>query len=139
MSDQLVSDRVDVLHRPFQERIAFLVKHALVNLDQDTTVWLCAEGLGFDNGVDEIPLAHPIRAHVVVSIDIPTLHAVGPFHVRVHHRKYRVDVARVKRGVGSAEKSPNVGRCRLVVHVPPNILLLMVRLALNGIVSARPD
>jgi hypothetical protein len=137
--DKSVSDAVDLLHQPVQERTAVFVEHALMNLNQDTPVWLGTEGLGFDNRVDETPLAHPIRSHAIVSIDVPALHAVGPLHVRMHHRKYRVDVPRVESSVGPAEKFPNVGRCRLVVHVPPNLLLLMVRLALNGIVSARPD
>jgi hypothetical protein len=89
-----VSDAVDVLHPPLQERTAVLVEHALVNLNQDTPVWLATEGLGFDKRIDEAPLARPIRSHAIVSIDVAALHAVGPLHVRVLHRKYRFDVAR---------------------------------------------
>src|SRR5918994_2852555 len=115
--NESVSDAVDVLHPPLQERTAVLVEQALVNLNQDTPVWLGTEGLGFDKRVDEAPLARPIRSHALVSIEVPTLHSVGPLHVLVHHRKYRVNVPRVESSVGSAEKFPNVGGCRLVVHV----------------------
>jgi hypothetical protein len=82
MPHESVSDAVDVLHPPVQERTAVLVEHALVNFNQDTPVWLGTEGLGFDNGVDEVPLARPIRADAIVAIDVPALHAVGPLHVR---------------------------------------------------------
>src|SRR5215208_2903941 len=115
--DESVSDAVDVLHPPLQERTAVLVEHALVNLNLDTPVWLSTEGLGFAKRVDEAPLARPICSHAIVSIDVPALHAVGPLHGRVHHRKYRFDGARVERSVRPAEKSPNVGGYRLVVHV----------------------
>ena len=72
-----VSDAVDVLHLTVQERTAVLVEHALVNLNQDTPVWLSTEGLGFDNRVDEAPLARPIRSHAIVSIDDPPSMALG--------------------------------------------------------------
>ena len=121
--DESVSDAVDVLHLTVQERTAVFVEHALMNLNQDTPVWLGTEGLRFDKRVDEAPLARPICSHAIVSIDVPALHGVGPLHVRVHHRKYRVDVARVERSVRPAEKFPNIGGCGLVVHVPPNLLL----------------
>src|SRR5918993_823578 len=120
--DEPVSDAVDVLHRTVKERTAFLVEHALVNLNQDTPVWLGTEGLGFYKWVDEAPLARPIRSHAIVSIDVPALHAIVPLYVRVHHRKCRFDVARVERRVRPAEKFPNVGGYWLVVHIPPNLL-----------------
>src|SRR5215216_4925958 len=137
--DESVSDAVDVLHPTVRERSAVLVEHALVNLNHDTAVWLCAEGLGFYKRVDEAPLARPICSHAIVSIDVPALHAVGPLHVRVHHRKYRFDVARVERSVRPAEKFPNVGGYRLSVQVPPNLLPSWLGFFLIGMVPSRPD
>ena len=107
--NESVSDAVDVLHLTVQERTAVFVEHALMNLNQDTPVWLGTEGLGFDKRVDEAPLACPICSHAIVSIDVPALHAVGPLHVRMRHRTYRIDVPRVESSVGPAEKFPNVG------------------------------
>jgi hypothetical protein len=58
--DESVSDAVDVLHPTVQERTSVLVEHALVNLNQDTPVWVGTEGLGFDKRVYEVPLSRGI-------------------------------------------------------------------------------
>lgn len=132
MPHESVSDAVDVPHLPVRERTTVFVEPALANLDHDTSVRLATKGLGFDDRVDKAPLARPIRTHTVVSVNIPTLHAIGPLHVLVHQRKYHLDVPRVKRSVGPAEAFPNVGGRRLVVHVPPNLLVLVVWFVANS-------
>jgi hypothetical protein len=137
--DESVSDAVDVLHPTVRERTAVLVEHTLVNLNHDTAVWLGTEGLRFDKRVDEAPLARPICSHALVSIDVAALHGVGPLHVRVHHRKYRIDVARVERSVRPAQEFPNVGGYRLSVQVPPNLLPSWLGFFLIGMVPSRPD
>jgi hypothetical protein len=58
--EESVSDAVDVLHPTVQERTSVLVEHALVNLNQDTPVWVGTEGLGFDKRVYEVPLSRGI-------------------------------------------------------------------------------
>src|SRR5215210_1417216 len=81
--DKSVPDLVDVLHRSLRQRIAILIQYALVNFDHSAPVRLGHEGLGFNKRVDETPLMCPIRAHAVVPMNIPTLHAVGPLHIWV--------------------------------------------------------
>jgi hypothetical protein len=85
MPDKSVPDLVDVLHRSLQQRVAVLIQHALLNFDHSASVRLGHEGLGFNKRVDETLLMRPVRAHAVVSMNVSTLHAVGPLHIWVHH------------------------------------------------------
>src|SRR5919199_5442449 len=83
--DKSVPDLVYVLHRSLRQSVAVLVQHALVNFDHSASVRLGPEGLGFNKRIDETPLMRPVRAYAVVSMNVPTLHAVGPLHIWMHH------------------------------------------------------
>src|SRR5262249_50962547 len=64
---------------------------------------------GFDKRLDETPLMRLVRAYTVVSMDVAPLHAIGPLHGRVQHRKHCIDVSGVERSVSPHEKLLNGG------------------------------
>ena len=91
--DQPVAQCVDVLDELVGEERAVEVAHDLVDPDDDAPALVVGERLRLDVGVDELPLARPVRADGVVADLASALHPVGPVDVRLQERQRAVDVA----------------------------------------------
>jgi hypothetical protein len=92
----------------------------LVDIDDETTTLVGPEASGLDVGINHTPLARPVVAHTVATVDPPALHPVRPVHVRMHDREGRRDVARIECVVGAAEEIAIRGHGGVTPHPAPS-------------------
>jgi hypothetical protein len=67
-----------------------------MDVDYDFTVWPVGEPDWLDVRIDDGPLACPIVAYSIPSVDVAAFHPICPDDVLVQGRKHAIHVASVK-------------------------------------------
>jgi hypothetical protein len=102
--DQPVSHLEDVRHQSVGKEIAFKVTHHLMNFDCNFPLAVMRDLEGLDMRIDARPLAFPIAAHLIASVDVATFHSIGPNYVGLHGREDALNVAAIEEGIDPSEE-----------------------------------
>lgn len=97
VSDRLVLQPV----RLALKRLAFEIVDGLPNLCDDCIVSSPVEAHRFDVRTDHGPLAGPVLAHSLATVNVAAIHAVGPSDIIGKHGQHAVDIPRVEAVVDS--------------------------------------
>ena len=96
--------RVDVLHHSIQQKLAGSVMRHLVNSDDDSAGRIDGESPGLDMGINHAPLARPVGANAVMTVNSAAFHPIRPGYIGLHRGQGSVDITGVKRRIGSLEQ-----------------------------------
>ena len=99
--DQPVSHLEDVCHQSVGPEIAIEVTHYLMNFDYHFPLTVGQDFYGLDMGIDDRPLALPIAAHLIPSVDVAPFHSICPDDFGMHGRENALDVSTIEEGIDS--------------------------------------
>jgi hypothetical protein len=78
------------------KRLAFEIVDGLPNLYDDCVVSSLVEAHRFDVRTDHGPLAGPVLAHGLATVNVAAIHAVGPSDIIGKHGQHAIDIPRVE-------------------------------------------
>jgi MarR family transcriptional regulator for hemolysin len=78
------------------KRLAFEIVDGLPNLCDDCVVSSPVEAHRFDVRTDHGPLAGPVLAHGLATVNVAAIHAVGPSDIIGKHGQHAIDIPRVE-------------------------------------------
>jgi hypothetical protein len=98
--DEIVPNEISMVNDRVKEKPAGEIADCLVNLDDKTTLCVALDVKRFDVRINGRPLTGPVGTHRVNSFQVPTLHAIRPFHFRMEVRKKAIETPGVEVPVG---------------------------------------
>jgi hypothetical protein len=78
------------------KRLAFEIADGLPNLCDDYVVSSPVEAHRFDVRTDHAPLAGPVLAHGLATVNVAAIHAVGPGDIIGKHGQHAINIPRVE-------------------------------------------
>ena len=78
------------------QQVALEVANDLMNLDNDLSPESTGELDRINARIDHRPLASPVAANLIASVDMAALHSICPDHILVHARKDAFHVASIE-------------------------------------------
>ena len=91
-----------------------------MDVDNNFSRGASRESHRLDVWIDHRPLTCPVAAHAIPSMNVPTLHPIGPRDIRVHCRENALHGTSVEPVINMFEKFHFVGHSISVHRLPTN-------------------